>query len=493
MQPPPRDEQAMQRAFAGDLTAHGLLKPDDAVVVGVSGGPDSMALLHLLYRMQRQGESRLRLHVAHFNHLLRGADSEADAAFVHAAADSLGLPCTVERRDIGALAGRGEGSVEEVARNQRYAFFARVCMLSGSRVVAVGHQGDDNAETILHRIFRGTGLRGLSGIPRSRPLEENGEVRLIRPLLSFTRQDVLRFLADAGVAYREDRTNASKEPMRNRIRQLLMPVIEAEVNPQVRDALLRLGEQAQWLEEFLSETVQRTFDTLVISRNDQTLVLNADVMARKSRIVQTELVRLAYRCFGLGEQNLAFAHLVSCLDLLSDSSSGRQAVLPGGMSIEKRYHQLIFSLPADEPREEIADEIAIHVPGRTVLPRRRLELECALVDVQESDVPLLRKRGERDDEHVDFDAVRPPLIIRSRRNGDRFTPLGAPGSKKLSDFLSDEKIEPRDRDRVAVVCDQLGPIWVIGHRIDDRVKLTAMTRRAIRMRATRLDGVAGGL
>jgi tRNA(Ile)-lysidine synthase len=477
----------MLKALSQELLSEGLLAQSDAVVVGVSGGPDSMALLHLLLGLNEQQGWGLKLHVAHLNHKLRRQEAEEDAAFVQAATDSLSLPCTIETRDIAGLAEKEKAGVEEFGRRERYAFFERVCLRVGSKVVAVGHHADDNAETILHRILRGTGLRGLAGIPRSRTLSPDSEVRIIRPLLRVSAESLRKFLVDAGIAYREDRSNVCNEPMRNRLRNVLLPQIEADVNPQVRDALTRLGEQAQWLQEYLRETVQRTFETLIVSRTDQVLTLNADALSRKSRIVQTELVRLGYRSFGLGEQDLSFAHLVSALDLIADPASGRQLQLPGGMTIEKRYHQLIFSLPSDEPREMIAAEIAVHLPGQTLLPIRRLEIDCSLEDVTSKDIPRLRRAGNRLEEYVDLDAVHPPLVVRKRRPGDRFYPLGAPGSKKLSDFLTDTKVDPSVRDKVAVLCDQLGPIWVIGHRIDDRVKLTALTQRVLHLCARSLQ------
>lgn len=477
----------MIKTLAQELFDEGLLKQDESVVVGVSGGPDSMALLHILLAINKLAGWNLQLHIAHLNHRLRGSDAEKDAAFVQAAADSLSLPCTIEARAIASLAENESGGIEEIGRRERYAFLERVCLQTHSRVIAVGHHADDNAETILHRILRGTGLRGLAGIPRDRPAARNSPVRIIRPLLRMRRRTLREYLANEGVAFREDRSNASGEPMRNRIRNVVLPALEADINPQVRDALTRLGEQAQWLEEFLRETVQRTFETLIVSHTDQELILNADALARKSRIVQTELVRLAYRSFGLGEQQLSFAHLVSALELIADPASGKQIQFPGGMTLTKRYHQLIASLPTDEPREEIASEIAVHLPGRTLLPVRRLEIECTVEDVSADQIRRLRQTLTPMEEYVNCDAVQPPLVVRTRRPGDRFFPLGAPGSKKLSDFLADAKVTPQQRERVAVLCDHLGPIWVIGHRIDDRVKLTALTRRVLHLRARSLE------
>lgn len=473
----------MIKTLAQELLSEKLLDKDDAVVVGVSGGPDSMALLYMLLELNRSHGWDLRVHVAHLNHQIRGEESEKDAAFVQAAADQLSLPCTIDSRNVPQLAEERGVSLEEAARQERYEFFGRVCLQAGARAVAVGHHADDNAETILHRILRGTGLRGLAGIPQSRPLAPGSDIRIVRPLLRFNRADLLKYLADEGVAFREDRSNLSVEPMRNRLRNTILPAVEAEVNPQAREALNRLGEQARWLEEFLGETVQRTFETLIISRTDQVITLNADALLRKSRIVQTELIRLAYRSFGLGEQDLGFHHLVSVQDLIADPASGKQAILPGGMIVEKRYGQLSFSLPCDEPRETMASEVAIQVPGHTILPMRRLELECRVDETAPEEIPGLRRAGNRFEERLDFEAVHPPLVVRGRRPGDRFFPLGAPGSKKLSDFLNAAKVDPKERERVAVLCDHLGPIWIIGHRIDDRVKLTALTRQVLHLKA----------
>ena len=484
----------MLKRLSQELRSQDLLSPGDHVVIGVSSGPDSMALLHLLLKLNeldtRQAGSsgwRLKFHVAHLDHRLRGDESDADAAFVQAAADSYSLRCSIEKRDIAKLVEDGSGGVEEVARRERYAFFERVCLQTGAKVVAVGHHADDHAETILQRILRGTGIRGLAGIPQSRPISPKSDVRLIRPLLRITRDSLRAYLADEGVAFREDSTNATVEPTRNRIRNVILPSIEELVNPQVRDALIRLGEQAQWTQEYLGETVQRTFESLIISHTDQELVLNVDALGRKSRIVQTELIRLGYRSFGLGEQDLSFSHLSAAIDLVADRASGKQLQFPRGMTLEKRYHRLAFSLPSDEPREEIASEIAVHLPGRTVLPIRRLQIDCSVVELTEADIRRLRHTTERMEEYLDIDAVHPPLVIRKRRPGDRFVPLGAPGSKSLSDFLIDSKVDPRERDRVAVLCDQLGPIWLVGHRIDDRVKLTGLTRRALKLSAKPLE------
>ncbi|MFQ5492455.1 MAG: tRNA lysidine(34) synthetase TilS, partial [Phycisphaerae bacterium] len=366
---------------------------------------------------------------------------------------------------------------------------------TGSKVVAVGHQRDDDAETILHRVIRGTGLRGLAGIPRARLLREGSDIRLIRPLLRRDRKAILEYLAECS-------NQEVGRATRNRIRQEVLPLLESQVNPQVREALLRLGEQARWLSDFFGQTVDRSFETLIIARTDQELVLNAAVLAKKSRIIQTELIRRAVTAFQVGEQDLGFAQLVSVLDLVADPASGKEVHLPAGMTVSKRYNRLVFSMPTDESRETVAPEIAVHVPGRTLLPVRRLEIRVEVQDVDQkalrgwldrqhalSDAPVAARRaaGWVAEEWVDADRTRLPLVVRGRTPGDRFWPLGAPGSKTVSEFLGDSKVEPAERERVAVLCDQLGPIWIIGHRIDERVKLTHSTSRVLQLETRRVE------
>ena len=477
----------MLRTLAQQMLADGLCGKSDTVVVGISGGPDSMALLHLLLDLNKSLGWDLKLHLAHLNHQLRADEAEKDAAFVQALGDNLSLPCTIEVRDIARLAGQAEGGVEEVGRRERYAFFERVCKQIRAQVVALGHHADDNAETVLHRILRGTGLRGLAGIRRSRKLHPESDVRIIRPLLRWTRRELVEYLGKAGIAYREDETNLTNEPMRNRLRNVVLPLIEAEVNAQVREALLRLAEQATWHDEFLQEVARGVFERLVLSRTESALVLEASALKCESRVVQAEVVRLAYLTFGLGEQDLAFTHLASALDLLADPASGRQAQLPGQVTLEKRYEQLIFSLPDDSPQAAVAPEIAVRVPGCTLLPVRRLELECRIEPVEVARKHQAEGLSLGWEEYVDFAALHLPLVVRPRRLGERFSPLGAPGSKKISDFLTDAKVEPRERERVAVLSDQLGPVWIIGHRIDERVKLTSKTRETLHLHARPLD------
>lgn len=474
------------KTLEAEIVAKKLFSANAAIVVGVSGGADSMGLLHALVTLNNRPGFQFTLHIAHLNHQLRGEAADADAAFVQAAADRYGLPCTIEVVDVAAMAKEQKVSVEEAARHERYRFFERVCRRCEAECVALGHHADDNVETILHRILRGTGLRGLAGIPRSRHLCAGSEVRLVRPFLEYKRQTIIDFNNAHAVPYQEDATNASDEPLRNRLRNTILPLLAEQVNPQVGEALLRLSEQARWVNEYVDATARSAFEPLIIEHTDQELSLNAPALARKSRIVRAELVRRAIASFELGEQDISFGHLSAVVDLLADQASGKQLHLPGGMTVSKLYDRLIFSVPSEQPRETIAAEIVVHTPGRTTLPLHGVEITCEVVTLSAEEAVAAIHASHPGEEWLDYGALCLPLIVRHRRAGDRFWPLGAPGSKKVSEFLIDAKVEPSERDRLAILCDRLGPVWLIGLRIDERVKLTRQTRHMLTVRASRI-------
>jgi tRNA(Ile)-lysidine synthase len=393
------------KQLEGEIVAEGLFPPDAGLVIGVSGGPDSMALLHALVGLNANPAFGLRLHIAHLNHRLRGADADADAAFVQAAADGYDLPCTIESKDVAAIAAEQKLSVEEAARNERYRLFERVSLECDAGFVALGHQADDNVETVLQRILRGTGLRGLAGIPRSRTLHYGSAVRVVRPLLRVTRKAIMDYNQAEGVAYREDGTTQDSEPTRNHLRNVILPMLSAEINPQVREALRRLSEQALWVNEYMDETARCVFEPMIIERTDQELSLNATALARKSRIVQAEIVRRAVATFQLGEQDVGFQHLSAVLELVSELASGKQVHLPGGMTVSKVYERLVFAMPTDKPRETIAAEIVLRVPGRTTLPIHGVDVSAEIVSVSAAQAAAAIRERHPGEEWMDYEQV----------------------------------------------------------------------------------------
>ena len=463
------------------LERRGLLTPAPHWVVGVSGGPDSTLLLHALHEVARRPDAGWTLHVAHFHHGLRGADADADEQFVAGLADRLGWPFHVERDDIGARVQAEGGSTEEVARRRRYEFLERVALQAGSELVAVAHHADDNAETILHRICRGTGLRGLAGVAELRPIRPGSRVRLVRPLLPYRRATLEALWTARGIEARVDHSNTSTTFTRNRIRHMVLPLLRESLNPNVSEALLRLAEQARWVGSYFDEAAARACEALLVSQEPGQLALNAPAMLSKHRALQAEVVRRALALVAGGEQELTFAHIEAVLRLAEDATSGKELHLPGPIVVCKRYDRLEFRpLVEAEPTPEFAP-VLVNCPGQTAVPLLGAELIAELCEVGAGKIDELRRHPPADEAWLDAEHIRPPLFVRLRREGDRFHPLGAPGPKALSDFLSDEKIEPAARARTGILCDQHGPLWVIPLRIDERAKLRETSRQAVRL------------
>jgi len=463
------------------LDQHGLLVPEAHWVVGVSGGPDSVLLLHALQAVSQGRELAWQLHVAHLHHGLRGSDADEDAEFVEALARRLGLSFHVERANLPEKIAAQSGSTEEIARQHRYAFLERIALKTGSERVAVGHHADDDVETILHRICRGTGIRGLAGMRDIRPIRPDSRVQLVRPLLQERRATIEALCRQQQIETRSDSTNLTTEFTRGRIRNALLPLLREHLNPNVSEALLRLAEQARWLETYLKDAAARTFESLVVSDDPGRIVLNVRALLCKQRVIQAEVIRRAVSLLPGGESDLSFTHVDGVLRLAAERGSGKELHLPGSVVIRKVYDRLECQLrkPAETPAE--LTPVFVACPGTTPLPQLGVELTAEVCDLDPAKLKDLRRAAQPGEEWLDYEQLQLPLLVRGRRDGDRFHPLGAPGTKSLSDFFIDEKIEPSLRARTGVLCDQAGVVWVMPLRIDERVKLRTNSRRALRL------------
>ncbi|TWT41944.1 tRNA(Ile)-lysidine synthase [Phycisphaerae bacterium RAS1] len=465
--------------LANWLSARKLLQRDARWVVGASGGPDSTLLLHALIDLSSRESLGWAIHAAHLHHGLRAGDADADERFVAALAERLGVSLHSERADIRSEVAQGGGTTEEVARNRRYEFLERVALTTGSECVAVAHHADDNAETVFHRICRGTGLRGLAGMADTRAIQPGSRVRLVRPLLQMKRTEIEALCTARGIEFQIDETNTSPSFTRGRIRTTILPLLREQLNPNVSEALLRLAEQARRLGTYLEDAAARTFDSLLVAEEPGRIVLNVSALRNKQYIVQAEVVRRAIAMLAPSEQDLGFGHIEAVLRLVEDSASGKEIHLPGSVVARKQYDRLEFRPLVEEEPPPPLETLHIACPGRTGVPQLAAELVVDVRELAEGGLDRVREKPHPYEEWLDYDRVVFPLVLRARREGDRFHPLGAPGAKTLADFFIEQKVEPSMRARIGVLCDQLGPIWVLPLRIDERVKLRPGTRRVL--------------
>ena len=293
---------------------------------------------------------------------------------------------------------------------------------------------------------------------------------------------------------REDSSNLSGKFTRGRIRNTILPALRESINPNVSEALLRLAEQARWLGTYLEDAAARTFDSLVVSESPHEIILNTRAFLTKQRIIQSEVVRRAISSVLARDQDLSFSHLETVLALAADRSSGKELHLPGPVLVRKLYDRLVFR-PLDEAERAAPSRqppVVVNCPGRTPLPDLRAELLAEICEFEAGQIEALRSRAHPNEEWLDYDRLRLPLVVRARLAGDRFRPLGGPGEKKVSEFFIDEKVEPHMRLKAGILCDQLGPVWVMPLRIDERAKLRVTTRRVVHLQLRSAGGREAG-
>ncbi len=433
---------------------HGGLGP--RWVVAVSGGSDSVAMLCALHAIAP--DVGLVLSVAHLDHGAR-EESTADAQFVAELAGSLGLPF-----DLGQWQPSRSAHFEADARRARYAWLLETATARNASVIATAHSRDDQAETILHRLLRGTGPRGLAGMPRSRRLGDG--VTLFRPLLDVGRDDLRSYLLDIGQPWRDDPTNLDTSRTRARIRHDLLPRLANEFNPHVAAAILRLGDLTREAMATVDGVVAELANKTILSKDQNDITINQSRLAECSPYLRAEFLRALWRSAGWPEAAMDHARWrrlaawIMRSEGALDIGAGVRAVIADGTIVLSRSVTTEPTLSAPIP---------LDLPGTATWTGGRV---VATIDPDGLD-------GER----LDLDRLVPPLTVDHPRPGDRFDPLGLDGhSMPLADFLRGRHVPKADRERLAVVRDTVGIVWVVGHRIGHRARLTEETRRVVGLR-----------
>lgn len=448
------------------IERYNMFSPGDRVLVGVSGGPDSVCLLHILNRCRK--EMALSLHVVHINHGIRKRESKREEKFVSHLAGRMDLPITVKSLDVPSYARRKKLTVEEAARDMRYSAFERLAGKLNAKKIALGHTASDQVETVLMHLLRGSGPQGLSGIP---PVRKLGSSLIVRPLIEVNREEILSYLKKNNLTFCLDSSNRKTEYFRNRIRLKLLPLLRKNYNENIDGALLRLSEILKEENAYWERVVERVLGK-VVSREAEKILIDFKRFLRYNVIVQR---RVLYRLFG---GIVSLSQIEAIRSLAQKSSQGKRIYLGKRFSVRKEGNFLIFSSSPERRFKKF--NYPLRIPGKNEIEGLNLTLNTRIVDFY----PVSEK--ETNTAYFDVNKINlKKLLLRNRREGDRFKPFGLRGTKKLSDFFIDRKIPRRLRDRVPLLVEGEDILWVVGIRRADKARITEDTKKILEVRVLR--------
>lgn len=443
----------LAEVMTATVRARNLFRAGHSLVLALSGGPDSTALARLLVEMRE--EWRLRLVAVHVNYGLRGDESDGDERFVRELCEALRIDLVVRKSDA-ALGHRGE-SLQMAARRVRYAFLEEERSATGADRVVTGHNRDDRAETVLLNLFRGAGPRGLGAIPYRRG-------PIVRPLLDCGRGEIRAWLSSRGHPSRADRSNRETHYDRNRVRLELVPFVEKALGRNVGHSLARAADVFADVEDFLEDEARQWLDSAA-DRSETQLSLPAAELAALPRALARQVVRAAIHETAGSLAEVRFDHVERVVRLAGEEGAGK-IPLPIGGEARREAGRLILGPPTEGPPPF---EIPLPLPGEAKLDEHR-RVRCRFI------LPSgLPPEMDAETGYFDADRLTPPLVLRSRLPGDRFRPLGAPGSRKVQDLMVDRKVPRAVRGAIPIVADGEGILWVWGLAIADRAKITPAT------------------
>ncbi|KAB3533787.1 tRNA lysidine(34) synthetase TilS [Alkaliphilus serpentinus] len=445
-----------------------LIEAGDRIVVAVSGGPDSVCLLHLLDTIK--DFYNIKLYGAHLNHNFRGIEAQKDAQYVHNLCEEMGIMSFVKSVDVPVIAKEKGYTLEEAGRIMRYSFFDEVAEKTGANKIAVAHNLNDQAETLLMRLLRGTGIQGLTAIHHKRG-------RIIRPLLDTSREDIEGYCGFHNLKPRMDHTNFETIYHRNKIRLQLIPLLQ-EYNNNILETLAKTAEILKLDSDYIDYQAHQLYNQLTVYDSKTRLKIPIDGLEKAHPALQSRIFRLAVEALVGRREAIEYKHIQILIDFAFKEVTGKQLQLPMGITAIRSYDLLLLTTDAIE--ENTAFTYSLNHNATTEIDELDSRLICRVINRN----ALMEIPKQAHTKAIDYDKVKGSLKVRNRREGDRFWPLGLKGTKKLKDFFIDYKVPREMRQQIPLVCDDDEIIWVVGYRISEKYKITNETKRVLLMEYT---------
>lgn len=474
----PQIERKILKTVRETVAAYGMFSAGDSVLVAVSGGPDSVTLAHVMLSLAK--EYSLRLGIAHLNHGLRKEAAANDADFVADLAGRLKLTCYIEKKDVEAFRRIRRLSPEEAARRVRYDFYDRIAAKHDFNKIALGHHSNDNAELVLMNLLRGSGPLGLSGIA---PVRSG---KIVRPLIHLKRSQIIAYTVAKKLPYVTDASNDDLTLRRNRIRHQLIPALENNYNPRIVDSLDRLAailrDEEQWIEDCLAPA----FDRCVSIKGPATIILDLAGFGKLAGAARRRILRKAFFAVKKDLRRISLLHVDAVLDLIENGPINGRLNLPGRilvlrdrstLSITKISRDQFTRVAKSAGTPSVAYQYTIDGPG--LISIKEANICIKLSEIGCSDLPDFKMAG-RHLAFFDLDRLQFPLLVRSIQPGDRFSPLGVGGTQTVKKYFSNHKIPLGQRRSCPLLLSGNKIIWLVGHQIDDSMKVGARTRRILK-------------
>ncbi len=446
--------------------------PNDLLVVAVSGGPDSVCLLHLLSEIGK--DYPFKLHVGHLNHSLRGVEADEDAEFVRKVCNGLNIPSTIVKKDVASLAKSMRKSIQETARMVRYQTLREISQQNGGRWIVTAHHAGDQAETFLMRLIRGSGTRGLSGIPRTRD-------SVIRPFLDFTKDDILAYLRQHQLTFREDSSNNLPHYFRNRIRRELIPFLE-KYNPNILHVLERESDILMEEDRALEAVVNQVLPRIASFPEKGNVVVWIQPFLNQIPAIQRRILRRVLVQMRGDLLNIHYHHVQNLCHLAKKMENGKSICLPGGIKACKSYDRLVF-LDQDSIQSDRPVGLSIPIPGHAVSSVLKIKVKTSLFEEVPKNNPV------KDIEFFDYSAILLPITLRNRLPGDFIYPVRLRGKrKKLQDLFVDLKIPRVARDTIPLIATPERVLWIVGMERDFPSQVSSKTNRVLQIEVKSTDG-----
>jgi tRNA(Ile)-lysidine synthase len=435
-----------------------LIKRGERILIALSGGPDSVFLLYFLLKYKRK--YGINLGAMHVNHMIRGEEADNDEKFCRKLCRQLEVDYYTVKRDVPSFAKNNKISIEEAARGIRYTELAKVQKKFGYHKIATAHNCSDNAETVFINLIKGTGLKGLSGIPILRG-------NIIRPILSISKDEILKYLGAKNVHYLVDQTNLSNIYERNFIRNEIFPLIKKQLNSKLEQTLFKSSSVLRKQAAVLNSATEIISDSIVAKKKGN-LEINIDKLSTIDKNIWSDVIKFSI------ERNysvqVSFNDCDKIISLFSNQTGKVVSISNSLTALRERSKVLVY--PKNKPKKPENLEIKINGSGR---------IDKKKIIINKVDRKLAVHSKNKNIEYINANKVKESFILRIWKDGDRFYPLGLNGSKKVSDFLNDQKVPSFEKNEQLVLINSKKIVWVVGHRIDNRFKITEKTRKVLQL------------